>query len=469
MPLPTLIITGESIEISGLSRLNEIIQEQTGLITVPDFGGGEGIQMQGLDASYVMILIDGQPLFGRIAGTLDLSRISVNNIERIEIVKGASSSLYGSEALAGVVNIITNTPKNTEKLKGNLNYKRATFNMHDVSTTFEYGKKKVAVELFGNYFKTNGTGSLIKNIANSDSFTFTVGLANYNPVTIINKTGTADQFSVYVFDEVYEFGTKGNGSAMTNKARIQSTWEIGKTSGNANAGNGVDFVFEWESSKRKGGTISNPSLNHYNRNTNEWEFATNSSISRGKNSLRLIGSKGSFSPFAIGDGATPLPVDLVSFDATPKNNTVDLTWTTYSDNTNPFNILKSTDGINWSPIGILHPTDNTIHYLFTDHKPAPINYYQLSQLDNSNTLQYSDIRVVNFNSNTLSVFPNPNNGEFTIQSKHVVQFQISDYTGKVIMEGDNTNSLIKTNFAKGIYFIKITEGDKTTFSKMIVQ
>ncbi|MBX9806657.1 MAG: TonB-dependent receptor plug domain-containing protein, partial [Flavobacteriaceae bacterium] len=156
LPLPTQIITGESIQKSGLSRLNEIIQEQTGLITVPDFGGGEGIQIQGLDATYVMILIDGQPLLGRSAGTLDLTRISVNNIDRIEIVKGASSCLYGSEALAGVVNVITKKPRITGKLKGNLNYKLATFNTHDVSTTFEYGKKKVGVELFGNYFKTNG-------------------------------------------------------------------------------------------------------------------------------------------------------------------------------------------------------------------------------------------------------------------------------------------------------------------------
>jgi len=156
LPLPTQIITGESIRKSGLSRLNEIIQEQTGLITVPDFGGGEGIQMQGLDAAYVMILIDGQPLFGRSAGTLDLSRISVNNIEKIEIVKGASSSLYGSEALAGVVNIITKKTTTTEKLKGNINYKLATFNTHDVSTSLEYGKKKVGFELFGNYFKTDG-------------------------------------------------------------------------------------------------------------------------------------------------------------------------------------------------------------------------------------------------------------------------------------------------------------------------
>lgn len=156
LPLPTQIITGESIRKSGVSRLNEIIQEQTGLMTVPDFGGGEGIQMQGLDAAYVMILIDGQPLFGRSAGTLDLTRISVNNIERIEIVKGASSCLYGSEALAGVVNIITKNPSIAEKLKGNAYYKVATFDTHDSAATLSFGTKKIGVEWFGNYFRTKG-------------------------------------------------------------------------------------------------------------------------------------------------------------------------------------------------------------------------------------------------------------------------------------------------------------------------
>lgn len=156
LPLPTQVITRESVQKSGLSRLNEIIQEQTGLITVPDFGGGEGIQMQGLDAAYVMILIDGQPLFGRSAGTLDLTRISVNNIEKIEIIKGASSCLYGSEALAGVLNIITKKPKITERLKGDINYKLASFGTHEASTSLQYGKKKIGVEFFGNYLSTNG-------------------------------------------------------------------------------------------------------------------------------------------------------------------------------------------------------------------------------------------------------------------------------------------------------------------------
>jgi len=156
LPLPVQIITAAQIQKSGVSRLNEIIQEQTGLLMVPDFGGGEGIQLQGLDAAYVQILVDGQPLMGRRAGTLDLSRITVHNIERIEIVKGASSSLYGSEALAGVVNIITKkTPLNTP-LQGNLMYRIASFDTHDFATTLTYGKKKVGLEWFANYFKTQG-------------------------------------------------------------------------------------------------------------------------------------------------------------------------------------------------------------------------------------------------------------------------------------------------------------------------
>jgi hypothetical protein len=169
------------------------------------------------------------------------------------------------------------------------------------------------------------------------------------------------------------------------------------------------------------------------------------------------------------DVATPLPIDLISYIAKPNNGSVDLSWTTFGENRNPFNILKSTDGNNWTTIGSQTPTENSVHYLFTDYKPSTINYYQLSQLDNSNTLQYSDIRIVNFNSNKLVIFPNPNNGEFTIQSNHAVEFQIIDYTGKIIMEGDNSNPLIKTNLEKGIYFIKITEDEKTIFSKMIVQ
>lgn len=108
---PTTLITKEEIQQINAVRLSDLLEEHTGLITVPDFGGGLGIQLQGLDSQYILLLIDGQPLLGRQAGTFDLNRLSVIGIEQIEIVKGASSSLYGNEALGGVVNIITKKPE----------------------------------------------------------------------------------------------------------------------------------------------------------------------------------------------------------------------------------------------------------------------------------------------------------------------------------------------------------------------
>jgi outer membrane receptor for ferrienterochelin and colicins len=132
LPLPITIVTADAIVKSGVTRLNEILSEQTGIILIPDESGFEGIQMQGLDAAYTMILIDGVPLVGRSAGILDLSRISVGNIDRIEIVKGASSALYGSEAMGGVINVITKKPKK-DMLSGSLSYRYATFNTNDAN------------------------------------------------------------------------------------------------------------------------------------------------------------------------------------------------------------------------------------------------------------------------------------------------------------------------------------------------
>lgn len=155
LPLPMTIITSEAIAKSGVTRLNEILNEQTGIILIPDQSGFEGIQMQGLDAAYTMILIDGVPLVGRSSGVLDLSRVSVGNIERIEIVKGASSALYGSEAMGGVINVITKKPKK-DMFSGILSYRYATFNTNDINTNILWKKKKFSANLFTNFYSSDG-------------------------------------------------------------------------------------------------------------------------------------------------------------------------------------------------------------------------------------------------------------------------------------------------------------------------
>lgn len=154
LPLPAQIISQQDIKRSNSIRLNDILNEQTGLVTIPDFSGGEGIQLQGLDSQYTLILVDGVPLVGRSAGTLDISRITVGNIKQIEVVKGASSSLYGNDALGGVINIITEQPK--YGLKGNINYRAGAFNTNDIGATIGYKKEKLGASLFINSYSSDG-------------------------------------------------------------------------------------------------------------------------------------------------------------------------------------------------------------------------------------------------------------------------------------------------------------------------
>lgn len=157
--MPVTVIDRETIQSLGSRRLDEVLREQTGMAIVNNTAGGSrsvGIQLQGLSSQYIMVLMDGQPLMGRQSGNLDLSRISVSNIERIEIIKGASSCLYGSDALGGAINIITRMGTNTPQLYLQTSY--GTNNTLDVSLDAEsnFNKNKGYITLSTNYYKTDG-------------------------------------------------------------------------------------------------------------------------------------------------------------------------------------------------------------------------------------------------------------------------------------------------------------------------
>jgi len=155
LPLPVTLISKKKILQSGTIRLDEILNEQTGIITVTDESGFEGVQIQGIASDYILILIDGVPLVGRSAGNFDLSRLTVGNIKQIEVVKGPSSSLYGSEALGGVINIITEKPK-SEELHGNASYRFGSFTQQDINVDIKQRYKKLRYVFFANRFSSEG-------------------------------------------------------------------------------------------------------------------------------------------------------------------------------------------------------------------------------------------------------------------------------------------------------------------------
>jgi outer membrane receptor for ferrienterochelin and colicins len=117
----TEVVTRDQIEAAGAEDASQVLDAMTGVEIVRTFRGA-GVRMQGLDSEYVLVLIDGQRVIGRRDGVLDLSRIPAERIERIEVVKGAASALYGSDAIAGVINIITRQPQDPFSAEGHLSY-----------------------------------------------------------------------------------------------------------------------------------------------------------------------------------------------------------------------------------------------------------------------------------------------------------------------------------------------------------
>lgn len=113
-PVQTEVISGRALKEYAGRDIEDLLGGLSSSITFNRSDMGSNIQLNGLKNDYILILIDGKRLNGDIGGQNDLSRINMNNIERIEIVKGAVSSLYGSDAIGGVINFITK--KNKDKL-----------------------------------------------------------------------------------------------------------------------------------------------------------------------------------------------------------------------------------------------------------------------------------------------------------------------------------------------------------------
>ncbi|MGH9159695.1 MAG: TonB-dependent receptor domain-containing protein [Vicinamibacteraceae bacterium] len=106
VPVYTDVIDAETVRAVGARSIADVLPHQAGVDIVSGLAG-DTVQIQGIDGRGVLVLVDGQEVIGRIDSSVDVGNLLVDDIERIEVVKGAASAVYGSDALAGVVNVIT--------------------------------------------------------------------------------------------------------------------------------------------------------------------------------------------------------------------------------------------------------------------------------------------------------------------------------------------------------------------------
>ena len=179
------------------------------------------------------------------------------------------------------------------------------------------------------------------------------------------------------------------------------------------------------------------------------------------------------------ESCTPLPIELVSFQAQIQNRTVLLTWETATETNNQgFDIERSLDAVNWQKIGWQDGAGNSTTkqlYRYTDEEPlAGTSYYRLRQIDFDGSSSYSEIESIRFHDdNTIEIYPNPAKEVLYIskfnenKSKQII---IYDQTGRPVLTTTQTSNKIDiADLVPQIYVISIiAEGEAPFYAKFIV-
>lgn len=141
-PIVTKVFTEKDLKKVDATNIGELLQsELPGIEFSYSMNQQVSLNMQGFGGNSVLFLIDGERVAGETLDNVDYSRLNLDNVERVEIIKGAASSLYGSNAVGGVVNIITK--KTSDAWMANINTRYGSHNDWRLGGGFSFSTKKI--------------------------------------------------------------------------------------------------------------------------------------------------------------------------------------------------------------------------------------------------------------------------------------------------------------------------------------
>lgn len=135
------VIDAKRIEQQGAVSLDQVLSNELNIRLSKDNILGSSLTMGGVGGENVKILIDGVPVIGRLNGNVDLSQINMQNVERIEVIQGPASVQYGTNALGGIINIITKKPKK-DQVQAGVSLFYETVGRYNADAFVSYRKKK---------------------------------------------------------------------------------------------------------------------------------------------------------------------------------------------------------------------------------------------------------------------------------------------------------------------------------------
>ena len=147
------LISRKQIENKGANNLPDLLGSELNMRVSQDGALGSSLSLQGLSGEHIKFLVDGVPVIGRMNGNIDISQLNLYNVDHIEVIEGPMSVVYGSNALAGVINIITKENING-KLRGNLNTYAESVGVFNLDGMLTFNRKKNSFSVSGgrNYF-----------------------------------------------------------------------------------------------------------------------------------------------------------------------------------------------------------------------------------------------------------------------------------------------------------------------------
>lgn len=175
VPVRTEVITVKELENKNAANLYEALEGTPGLRVEQQcqYCNFTQIRMQGLGSEHTQILINGQPIYSGLAGVYGLQQLGTADVDRIEIVKGAGSALYGSSAVAGAINIITREPSLVPSVNIGAQFGSYNTNKYDISSSMRNEKGNIGLSIFaqhltGDAIDMTGTGTTQEEVKNKD-------------------------------------------------------------------------------------------------------------------------------------------------------------------------------------------------------------------------------------------------------------------------------------------------------------
>lgn len=212
------VITAKQIEQQQPNDLLDLLTSLSGIDMTNNGGMGKATSMfmRGTNSSHVLVMIDGIKIGSATSGNIAFQHIPVSQIERIEIVRGPRSSLYGSEAIGGVIQIFTK--KGTSKEQANIELSYGSYATNKISAGISAGNDKTQYSLNASRIKTNGFDAKDDTETDNDGYSnesVTFNLSHKISDTSSLKINTMQTSGITEYD--------GNGIYTNNSKFVQQT------------------------------------------------------------------------------------------------------------------------------------------------------------------------------------------------------------------------------------------------------